>query len=165
MTSLYHRTPSQTRPQSQHYRHITSFTSTNVKLRNLLLFDLHMTFIWPSPDPYLTLISSFQLKKSCPVGGWWWVDQPITDPTSGSSFYAWLLTLTLTLTLTLSLTITYQENMFSSLLNLRVIVLFNCTQNHHLYSLLLLSIDRKVRRVNCQVMPNFRTCLARARAE
>ena len=30
--------------------------------------------------------------------------QPITDPTSGSSFYVWLLTLTLTLTLTLSLT-------------------------------------------------------------
>ena len=27
------------------------------------------TIIWPSPDPYLTLISSLQLKKSCLVGG------------------------------------------------------------------------------------------------
>ena len=35
----------------------------------------------------------------------WWVDQPITTPTSGSSFDVRLLTLTLTLTLTLSLTI------------------------------------------------------------
>ena len=33
------------------------------------------------------------------------VDQPITNPNSGSSFYFLLLTLTLTLTLTLSLTI------------------------------------------------------------
>ena len=53
----------------------------------------HLTIICPSPDPYLTLISSFQPKKSYVVvvvgggGGWWWVvDQPITDPISGSSF-------------------------------------------------------------------------------
>ena len=39
--------------------------------------------IWPSPDPYLTLISSLQLKKSCMVVV---VGQPITNPISGSSF-------------------------------------------------------------------------------
>ena len=44
----------------------------------------HLTIIWPSPVPYLTLISSFQLKKVV-----WWVvvvGQPITTPISGSSF-------------------------------------------------------------------------------
>ena len=42
----------------------------------------HLTIIWPSPDLYLTLIGSFWLKKSYMVA----VDQPITDPISGSSF-------------------------------------------------------------------------------
>ena len=51
----------------------------------------HQTIIWPSPDPYLTLISSFHLKNSCLVGGGL-VDQPITNLTSGSSFYVWRLT-------------------------------------------------------------------------
>ena len=27
-----------------------------------------LTIIWPSPDPYLTLISSFKVKKSCGGG-------------------------------------------------------------------------------------------------
>ena len=44
------------------------------------------------------------------VGGGGWVDQPITDPNSGSRFDFRLLTLTLTLTLTLSLTIMSQED-------------------------------------------------------
>ena len=54
-----------------------------------LVFTCHLpdlqTINWPSPDPYLTIISSIQLKKSYLVGGWW-VDQPITDSISGSSF-------------------------------------------------------------------------------
>ena len=42
----------------------TSFTCINVKLRKLLRFDLHpspdnLTIIWPSPDPYLTMIRRF----------------------------------------------------------------------------------------------------------
>ena len=45
--------------------------------------DHHLTIIWPSPDPYLTLISSFQLNKSYLVVV---VDQHTTDPISGSSF-------------------------------------------------------------------------------
>ena len=50
-------------------------------------FSDHQTITWPSLDPYLALISSFQLKKSCPVVVV--VDQPITNPTSGSSFDVW----------------------------------------------------------------------------
>ena len=56
---------------------VTSFTSTNVKLRSR--FVIHLTFtwrlpdrltiIWPSPDPYITFISHLQLKKSYVVGG------------------------------------------------------------------------------------------------
>ena len=46
------------------------------------------TIIWPSPDPYLTLISSLQLKKSymVVVVVVVVVDQPITNPISGPSF-------------------------------------------------------------------------------
>ena len=40
----------------------------------------YQTIIWPSPDPYLTLISSLQLNKSCVVG----VDGP-TDYTPNLS--------------------------------------------------------------------------------
>ena len=49
--------------QNMERKNITSFTSTNVKLR--LRFDVHLTFhwhssdvltiIWPSPDPFKTL--------------------------------------------------------------------------------------------------------------
>ena len=38
------------------------------------------------------------------------VDQPITDPTSGSSFYVWRMTLTLTLTLAISLWLKLMQN-------------------------------------------------------
>ena len=32
-------------------------------------FSDHQTITWPSPDPYLALITSFKLKKSLVVGG------------------------------------------------------------------------------------------------
>ena len=40
-------------------RNITSFTSTNVKLR--LRFDVHLTFPWHSPEPHLTTWPSSDL--------------------------------------------------------------------------------------------------------
>ena len=47
-------------------------------------FSDHQTIIWPSPNPYLPLISSFQLKKSLVVvvvvGGGWWINQLQTLP-------------------------------------------------------------------------------------
>ena len=51
--------------------------STGVHLVFTWQSPAHQTIIWPSPDPYLTLIGSFKLKKSCLVGGgWWWVGGP-----------------------------------------------------------------------------------------
>ena len=69
-----------------------------------LTFTWHLpdlqTIIWPSPDPYLTLILvCLQLKKSCVVGGggWWWIN-PLQTLSQG-------LVLTLLSRLALSLTI------------------------------------------------------------
>ena len=59
------------------------------------------TIIWPPPDPYLTLISSLQLKKSCVVGGGGgggWI-KPLQTLSQGLvlTFDFWLLALSLTI--------------------------------------------------------------------
>ena len=76
---------------------LTSFTSTNVKLCQILEIqpspDFHLTFTWQLdhhlnfPWPfYLTLISCNLLKQKVPRGGWL-VGQQISNPISGSGSF------------------------------------------------------------------------------
>ena len=68
---LFGKKPNQTRPKNKRQQTEIGAGPNSSLYSNLPhgAPDHHLS-IWPSPDPYLTLISSFQLKKSCLVGVW-----------------------------------------------------------------------------------------------